>query len=207
MRAPALVTALLAAACQYPAPAAPVTPTRAVDSTFKVQLSVGSGTAWIASSARDMTFLVTAGHVCDGIGLALRLGLDPSIALVARDGSKHRAVFMRRSGVADLCLIVSSGYLGPALPVAPADPAYDQPVAYVGAPAGVYGAGAAPLYRGSYAGGNVVTAPTAPGASGSAVFTSGGVIGVLVAVSSSFDALTMIEPRASLARFLSESGL
>jgi hypothetical protein len=102
----------------------------------------------------------------------------------------------------DLCALIAFEVVGPALPIARTAPYYDQPIAYVGAPATIYGDDMAPMFRGNYAGGSLVTAQTAKGASGSAVFTSDGVIGVLVGVSPRFDGLTFIESRTHLLQFM-----
>ncbi len=62
--------------------------------------------------------------------------------------------------------------------------------------------GVAPFYFGHYVGGSIITAPTAGGASGSAVISKDGVIGVLVAVSRGFDSVTWMVPLPELRGFL-----
>lgn len=202
---------LALAACQFPAPAAPLEPVDARDSTFRVDrqafdvdldewVDAGSGTAWVA---RDREYLVTAGHVCAGAGV--------SFTLVSASGIRTPARVVKTHPVYDLCLLVADSPVGPALEVAPADPLYDEDVMAVGAPLGVFGCdggssldecGMAPISRGRYAGGNLVSMPMAGGNSGSAVFTSRGVIGVLVEGYRGFDSLSFIEPRSHLVNFL-----
>lgn len=207
MRAAALAIVLLSAACQVPAPEAPMTPEGAAASTFMVDSDVGKGTAWVVSSSKDMTYLVTAGHVCDMRLTALAYGLSPDFRLVAQDGKQYPATFLHRDPIADLCLVTAPGYLGPALRVAAADAEYGTPVAYVGAPQGYFGEGVAPFYRGYAVGAGYMAIATAPGASGSAIFSSSGVVGVLVTVARGFDSVVGTEPRATLVKFLADAGL
>lgn len=72
----------------------------------------------------------------------------------------------------------------------------------MGAPALSWGDGEAPFYLGYYAGGNLVAIPTAPGASGSAIMSAYGVVGVLVAVNTRFNSATYMVPLADLQEFL-----
>lgn len=194
---------VLASVCQYPAPAAPLSPADARFSTFRVDLvGGGSGTAWVAENRDGHSYLVTAKHVCD----------DPvGYTLVAVDGSVIVAWEVKKSAKYDLCLLVTNEVVGPALALSPAPPYYDEPVMAVGAAQGVYGCdtgvsidqcGVAPISRGWYAGGNLVSMPMAGGNSGSAVFTSRGVIGVLVEGYTPFDSLSFIEPLDHLREFV-----
>ncbi len=199
---------LLLAACQIPAPSAPLTPTDARDSTFRVELSLlgdyqGSGTAWIVADSSDHSLLLTAGHVCSSAPL--------DYTLVSYSGHKESAFVVRKSDTSDLCLL-SSKHLGAPLNLAAQLPSYDEPVMAVGAPQGVYGCyggssldecGMAPITRGWYAGGNLYSLPMTSGNSGSAIFTSGGVVAVLVEGYRPFDSLSFGEPLSHLRAFLS----
>lgn len=218
---------LLLGACQ--APMKPINPASAAESTFRVQvhssidasgLGLGTlehdsfGTAWVVANEQGVSQLVTAGHVCKDAEVAvpdeLGGGTMPQASvytLMGRDGSLHMAEVDRDSEDPDLCLLTAFEIVGPPMPIAAIDPVYDEPVAYVGAPSIIWGDGMAPMFRGSYAGGNLITAPTAGGASGSAVFTQAGVVGVLVRVNSEFNGLTFIEPRAHLITFLKDASL
>lgn len=190
--------------CQIPAPVSPITPHSAAESTFLVNVvGVGSGTAWIAKNG-DTSVLITAGHVC-----------EPGALYVLRDrrGESHMAVLKATSPKYDLCALETFKVIGRPLGLAPHEPELYDPVSYVGAPTGMFGCsvmlegdfcGFAPMYRGEYLGGNAVSAPTAPGASGSAIYADYGVIGVLTSVSMRFNSLTYFVPRAHLAEFLAE---
>lgn len=228
MRAAIAVLALLVA-CQ--SPMAPTAPANAAQSTFRVQvdstvetglLGLGLvvepgqsfGTAWVAFNDRDSSYLVTAGHVCaKGIAeIPKELGggflmVDTTYTLRGQDSAEYPADLYVRSDEPDLCILKTRTVIGPAMFISGTNPYYDEPIAYVGAPAMVYGDGMAPMFRGTYAGGTLVTAPTAGGASGSAVFTSHGVIGVLVMVNRRFSSLTYIVSRQDLLAFLREHRL
>lgn len=164
---------------------------------------IGYGTAWIVKN-EAVSFLVTAGHVCED---------GTSFTLTARDGTEYNALLVKKSPVADLCLLRSEFVIGPELMLSTEFPVYDEPVAAVGAPNGVYGCenggtldacGMAPISRGFYAGGNLVSMPMMGGNSGSAVFTSHGVVGVLVEGYRGFDSLSFIEPVDRLRTFLAD---
>lgn len=226
MRAITLLLVLLLG-CQ--APVAPSSPANAAHSTFRVQvdsvvdassLGLGEvplqsfGTAWVIFNDRDASYLMTAGHVCEKalaeVPEELGGGYVPvrtDYTLRAQDSSEYSAELYVRSDEPDLCLLRTRSVIGPAMAVSAQDVFYDEPVAYVGAPAMVYGDGMAPMFRGTYAGGNLVTIPTAGGASGSAVFTSHGVIGVLVMVNRHLNTLTYIVPRSDLLGFAREHRL
>lgn len=226
MRA-AVLSLLVLLACQ-----APVTYPRAVDaraSTFRVEgnhsvdgsrLSLGTdsytsyGTAWVVFNEPDKSYLITAGHVCKmalwEVPEELGGGYFPQkseYVLRSYASEEFTARVLARSSDSDLCLLVTNHRIGPALHLATDYPAYDEPVMYVGAPSTIYGNGAAPVYRGVYAGSNVLAMPTAGGASGSAIMTRSGVVGVLTAVNRSFPNLTYMVLVDELRDFLRENRL
>lgn len=196
-----LLLVLSLAACQIPAPHAPYSPIDARDATFKVETDSGSGTAWIVDTNANRSLLVTAGHVCRD---------EENFKLVASDGMSTYALKVKQHAKYDLCVLMAVP-LGPALELSPVAPVYDEPVMAVGAPLGVYACtggssvdacGMAPISRGHFAGGNLVSMPMAGGNSGSAVFTQWGVIGVLVERYRGFDSLSFIEPAAHIVELL-----
>lgn len=168
-------------ACQ-PAIVGPVLPRAetAAASTYKVMLAdpagepVAFGTGWKASDTR----VVTAGHVCRD------RGVPTTIWLIDDQGNQYPAAIYKtlynpEVDAEDVCLLFAA-VPGPSLVLA-VEPTYDEPVMYVGAPLGIWGE-SRPVYRGRYVGGNMLTISGAPGASGSAVQSERGVIGILVAV-------------------------
>lgn len=171
-----------------------------------------SGTAWIVGNQDGKTQLITAGHVCpvdytitDMFGNVLHLPIVYiTYDLVGVNGEYHTATATMRSDDPDLCLLESLDDLGRPMFVADAMPDYGDKVCYVGAPSGVYGRGVAPFYCGGYAGGAVITAPTSPGASGSAVWTSRGVFGVLVGLKG---VTTWVVTNEPLLQFMALAGL
>ncbi len=198
--------------CQVPTdPVYPVTPQVAANSTFMVEVAVNSipigyGTGWIVENklgtndldTRVVSYLITAGHVCR----TLETPGYVSYTLHGKDGQSIAAEIVKRSDDPDLCLLQAFIKLGPPLLIAQRDPYYGEPITYVGAPAVKWGDGMAPILHGFYSGGNLITIPTFPGASGSAAFTSYGVVGVVVAYDPRFHHLGYMVDRATLVDFL-----
>jgi trypsin-like peptidase len=192
-------------------------PTDAAMSTFKVEVLVTvtldelsvetgwSGTAWAVKEDRGDALFMTAGHVCNTTDLGVPV-TKSAFSLVSRDGQVHVAEVVRFTAdpEPDLCLLRVRGLAAQPLALASEMPAYGDEVGYTGAPDGIYGGGMAPLYRGFYAGDNLASIPTAPGASGSAMYSSSGVFGVLVAVDRRFSGLTYFEPLDHLRAFLAQ---
>lgn len=206
-----LLPLLLVAACLQPgikAPAQPaaVTPELAKAATHQVLVQrnhpdFGSyqttGTAWVVASGEVRSFLITAGHVCNP-----KAGDTVSGLTLVSSSKVHRPAHVMATLVdPDLCLLVTLGNAGPALPVAPEDPTWSTPVTYVGAPLAYWGS-TIPMYSGQYVGGDMITAPVAPGASGSAAWSSSGVIGVVARVAYGFPTAAFIVTRGELAAFL-----
>lgn len=213
-----VVLALVLLGCQAPVPFYPTSPTSAAKSTFRLNVTIpfqvedvdgpvtmnlkGSATAWVVANS-DVSYLITAGHACYTELQGQQV--TPEYTLTSPSGQEHAVRFLMRSDDPDLCLMVAYEVLGPSMAVASEDPEYDEPVAYVGAPSGFFGDGMAPMFRGTYSGGDSCSLPGAPGASGSAVFTEGGVIGVLTRVNGSFFGQTFIETRSELLEFLRQA--
>jgi hypothetical protein len=157
----------------------PVTPTVAEAGTYELFSDDSQGTAW----AVDARHLVTAGHMCEGEGR--------DYVAVGSTGRRVRAQSVQweygHSGLADVCLLESAVDLPAPLIIADRMPAIGDPVGFVGWPMGSFTRSAG-KYLGDVDGPDstmndaVFTAPCDHGASGSAVFTSRGVWGVLVRV-------------------------
>jgi hypothetical protein len=213
-----LPIALVLAACQPPVsvrgPSASVMPDLAANSTLKVQVDATyrladestrvfswSGTAWIVDAKG--TELVTAGHVC--------AASQPEAALVSahyrltdRKGIEYAATLVKRSDTPDLCILRTIPDIGSEMDISPRDPHYAEELAYVGAPLGIWGDGQVPIYFGHYAGGGMITTPATGGASGSAVWGSSGVVGVLVSGMPRFQNAVFMVSRAELVAFLAD---
>lgn len=163
----------------------PVTPQVVQAGTYEMFVDAGifghaQGTAW----AVDEHHLVTAGHMCENKA--------ESSILKSTVNQRHiraKAVLweMGLDGHTDLCLLQTDQRLDGPLVIARHMPYLGQDVTFVGWPLGV-----SVVSKGKYIGDvdgpdehlndNVFTAPCDHGASGSAVFTSEGVWGVLVRV-------------------------
>lgn len=213
------------AGCSLPVPANPgpapqMTVPFAADASFRINIlqrfkepksdwvKVSSGTAWVVRND-NLSHLMTAGHVCDESDV--EPGVEQSYSISSRYGIDYSVKVERLHGTYDLCLVVAEQTVGPAMWLSPVAPLYDEPVAAVGAPLGVFACwggssidqcGMAPISRGFYAGGTLVSMPMVGGNSGSAVFTADGVIGVLVEGYRGFDSASFIEPLDHMKDFL-----
>lgn len=158
-----------------------------------------SGTAWKLSD----TEMVTAGHVCDTQGLKQ----SPWFRVYNDKGQSWPATVIAWENDAgiDLC-VVSASPPGPVMKLAPDMPAYDAELYYVGAPHGLWEDGMMPVYHGRYAGGQLAVIGGAPGASGSAILSDNGVVGVLVAGIASGN-LVFFVPVHVLKWFLDKNGI
>lgn len=163
--------------CQAPVQLEPTWHTEdTAKSVFKVKVDDGSGSGWVWKN-RDGggSWLITAGHVCEG---------STSFTLIDRVGTEWYAEKVMSGDTPDLCELWAptvDAAASPALPLALAMPAYDEALISIGAPAGVYGGGVAPVYHNYYAGGEKFTGPVYFGISGGPILSKYGVVGVVVA--------------------------
>lgn len=176
---------------------AQVAVTRVISSTSVEGTSVG--TAWLVAEDAQLSYWVTAGHVCDPDAI-LTLGVgDLALALIAQ-----------RSDDPDLCVVVSLPVHLTPLRLAPADPRIGDELRYVGNPVNAMSNGMTPVFYGR-AGGCTdgilyVAVPGYPGASGSAITDKHGeVVGVLVAVVRTWQQLTFAVDLSTLRAFLEEA--
>lgn len=152
----------------------PLNPDVVSYSTFKIYMGDGQGTAW----AVDEHHLVTAGHVCErgGPGAVIMDG-------VRRYPAKP-VLWNYGSGEHDVCVLRTEFTLSRPLIIAKSMPKVGDKVAFVGYPYGEY-IRSSGTFLGDTDGEEsynnaAFTAPCGPGASGSPVYTSKGVWGVLV---------------------------
>lgn len=216
MRLITLLIALILTSCQlsHTGPKYPVTPNVAAESTFKITVDFGglatsSGTAWTVAVKNGYTYFITAGHVCDMDPFP---GIPKKFQIINSDDDSYNVEVVAVESddediQKDLCLLRLAGHLGNPLMIARFDPKYNDPLAYVGAPAGAFGNGLAPTYTGVECGGYHFCGPTTQGASGSAIFTRDGVIGVLVRVNMQFKFIVAYVSREALLDFLHKNGL
>lgn len=153
-----------------------MTPASVVDSVYKITaiqngVQQWSGTGWMVDKDRMMT----AGHVCD-------TGDEDGFTFRAmnRNNQSYPIKVIKWAADPDLCIMEAKHVPGAPLGLGP-KPAYGDPVWYVGAPHGIFGDGSAPLSRGYFIGGDKAMIAGYPGASGSPIFTTDGVFGVIVA--------------------------
>jgi hypothetical protein len=191
-----LLFLVLLAACQI-ADATADAPTRnraaeAADATYRIVAydgdalsgarSLWQGTAWKLSDTK----MITAGHVCDDSDWQA-WNPDAAPTQFRLHNAKGQSwpvevVAYELDETHDLCLLRIAGEIpGMPLSLAKSLPAYDAELMYTGAPHGIWEDGMRPVYHGRYAGGSLAIIGGAPGASGSAMLSADGVVGVLVA--------------------------
>ncbi len=155
----------------------PLTPELADHGTYKIFSDKAQGTAW----AIDSYHLVTAGHVCETF--------EENFVLVG-DGERRfhaKSILWEKtsdSGLTDLCVLETNVTLSSPLILADRMPFVGESIGYVGYPLGKWTSESG-TYLGDLDGPEdwnnaVFDAPCDHGASGSAVFFSRGVWGVLV---------------------------
>ncbi len=154
----------------------PLLPTNVQPGVYKIAYPGGSGTAWVVSKH----YAITAGHVCEQFESTYVL-----LGTVERY-PVERVAWEYGTGERDLCLLYSRADLGSGLIVADKMPRKGEAVSYIGYPRGEY-IEADGVFLGDIDGDReynnaAFSAPCAPGASGSPVYTTGGVWGVLVRV-------------------------
>lgn len=214
MRIITLLISLVLISCQisHVGPKWPVTPNVAAESTYKITVDyhqgpffVGrsSGTAWTVAVKSGWTYFMTAGHVCD----TSLPGATKTFKIIDRNDDTYTVEvvaveFDEEDIQTDLCLLKLEGVLSNPLLIARSDPGYNDPLYYVGAPAGAFGGGLAPSFDGVECGGYHFCGPTTQGASGSAIFTREGVIGVLVRVNMNFKYIVSYVSRDRILDFL-----
>ena len=177
----------------------------AAGSTFRLEvyaeseMLLGSGTAWVAAIQGEYSYLISAGHVCSN-------EFAKTYKLHGQDDTIYDVEETMHASEPDLCLLRYKGMLARPLLIANRNPHYGELVSYVGAPFGMYGNDTAPYFTGHYMGSKYAGMPTAPGASGSAIWTPNGVFGVLVTVDPRFHHVTGFVPRQDLVNFLALAG-
>ncbi len=136
MRHIALSTLLLVSCVPPAMPVAPapvveprLNPAANADSTFQVQVKTDSeqwvGTGWIVNVRDDVTYLVTAGHVCTADETA-------RIWIMDRNTQTTPVVQVRFMDQPDLCILMAPVVLGAPLALATQMPDYGDEVAYLG---------------------------------------------------------------------------
>lgn len=148
---------------------------------------------------------LTAGHVCESENFFGEKIRPDFIRLKDRFDGEWVAYPKRwvNDDDTDVCVLEARHLPGPSMKMNVTPLEYLEPLAYVGAPHGVWGDGVAPYAEGKYVGGNMMMIAGYPGASGSPVFNEGGVVGILVAGYRGTHLIVM-EPARDVIEFVSQ---
>jgi len=188
------------------------------DSMSPVTMS-GNGSGMIIRHSREMTFILTAAHVCrDRRNYSMRIttlrgaaeiSIEQRSVLTSVDyyGNTHSTSVFSSDDDNDICIVVTPGLWGNPVPISSIGPEVGDLVYNVASPLGIFEPRMVPIFEGRYVGrdsGNrsYYTIPTGPGSSGSAILNnSGEIVGVIhsaftdfenIAISASLDDIRRI---------------
>lgn len=139
-------------------------------SVFKVDVGDGTGTGWIVKNEDVGSYVMTAGHVCEG---------SDRFTLIARDGTEYHAYKIMESETPDMCELYSPATLGAPLALSDSPPTFNEPMVAIGAASGVWGDGVAPIFHVYSIGMDAYSGPIWPGMSGGPVVSKHGVVGMV----------------------------
>lgn len=192
--------------------------TELTDAMNPVTMS-GTGSGMIIRHSREMTFILTAAHVCrDRRSYSMRITtprgdaevtIEQRATLTSVDyyGNTHSTSVFSSDDDNDICVVVTPGVWGHPVPVASVGPEVGDLVYNVASPLGIFEPQMVPIFEGRYVGRDssnrrYYTIPTGPGSSGSAILNnSGEIVGVIhsafthfenIGISSSLDDIRRI---------------
>ena len=170
---------------------------------IEVRSMQARGSGVVVGHRREMTYIMTAGHVCehrfpelvefDGISYATK----PKTKIIFYDlyGASHSGIALYVDLDTDVCIVESKGTWGDAVEIAEEMPRHGERVFNIAAPFGIYSPQMVLLFEGYYSGTDMggnefFTIPCRPGSSGSPVFNSDGeLISIIHSASPRFENL------------------
>ena len=152
-----------------------------------------SGTGFSVKTVQGGTYVVTAGHVCDG-----GMGAPPTLQAVTTGEETYAVDIINIDIKQDMCLVFVPGLFVQPLKMSREAPTVGDTIYTVGFPAAIWGPGMAPILTGFYSGPmtehsmDSYTVPSFPGSSGSPVLNDRGeVIGIVILSHSRFHHFTL----------------
>lgn len=165
----------------------------------------GTGSGMVVRHNRDMTFILTAAHVCRDrrnhtvrINTALgdaEISVDQRVSLISVDyyGNRHQTTVFSSDNENDICIVMSPGTWGEAVPIAFVEPEIGEHVYNVAAPLGIFETRMVPIFDGRFIGNDssgrrFYTIPTGPGSSGSSILNDRGeIVGMIHSAFTNFE--------------------
>jgi len=172
--------------------------------------SAGSGV--IVKSGEDMTYVLTAGHICvpsqgkmvSTLNSSTDVDVKYMIKLTTGFGRESTGEIIAVDVDNDLCLLKADKYLGPSLSVSKQDPMLHEEVYNMANPAALASSLAVPVFKGYYVGNismlSIYSVPAVGGSSGSPIMNKDNeIISIISAAAIRFDEYA-IGPRTEKVR-------
>ena len=174
-----------------------------------------TASGFVIAKRSKKTYVMTAGHVCDGkIGeenISYLISVD--LFVTARDGTEYKAKVVAVDLPKDICVLSVPGLDAPALKIARSETRLGAESFNIAAPLSMFypgNPGMSPVFTGRFSGrvGHraFFTIPAMGGSSGSPVLnTRGQVIGMIVARHYQFNHISVSPTREDLINFLADA--
>ena len=195
------------------------------EANCETRLLSSTGSGAFVNLVKDVSVVLTAGHVCDNFiklpkeDKKYNFSIEASIVVQDHSSSFYRSkiILSEQSSKdpkhADLCSLVvdKKNKKGQGLTLESRPPKRGEDVYYMGAPMGIYHPPSVLLVKGVFSGkidklSSLTTAPAAPGSSGSSVLSlRNRVYGVLFAVHPSFNTASVITSYNKTKNFLART--
>ena len=171
-----------------------------------------SGSGFIIKSTDDTSYVITAGHVCTPPPPSFPVDMSTlevgyRVSLKTGYGRVATANIVAIDSESDICLLVASNRIGPALEISQDDIMLHEEVYNMASPAGLASSLAVPVFRGYYVGDlatfSTFSIPAIPGSSGSPIMTEDNkVVSLVSAAAVRFDEYAIGPTTRDLREFL-----
>ena len=183
------------------------------DCSKRVVGSNGStGSGFVVKSGKDLSYIITAGHVCAPnpeafLSTVTNVDVSYRTDLTSGFGRTSTAEIIAVDSNNDICLLKSTKNMGPALKISNSDVLLHEEVYNMASPAGLASPLAVPVFKGYYVGVvatlSIFSIPAVPGSSGSPIMTKNNeVVSIVSAAAVRFDEYAIGPQTKALREFL-----